>query len=259
MLENLLNLIASLTGYNYLIEAWFCVMVRFFGFLMFAPIISRKDIPFMVKLAFSIIIAVTFTGMLSPQPPAGSHSFFLILILNFVFGSIIGFIARAIFIVISIAGDIINMQMGLSASMFFDPFTRQQTSTMGLFFDLLGTVIFINIGGLYWYFSAFKRSFDMFPIFETHIPINEVANLEYITSLTGGMLTIGLQLAAPVLIATLGQDVILGIISRTAPQINVFQLSFLFKPVVGIAIIIVLMPLFVNVITDYFIHYSNII
>ena len=68
----------------------------------------------------------------------------------------------------------------------------------------------------------------------------------------------GLQIASPVLLATLGQDIILGVISKTAPQVNVFQLSFLFKPVVGAAILVWIMPMLVNIINDYFLSFANI-
>jgi len=61
------------------------------------------------------------------------------------------------------------------------------------------------------------------------------------------------------LLATLGQDIILGVISKTAPQVNVFQLSFLFKPVFGAAILIWILPMLVNVISDYFLSFSHIL
>jgi len=76
--------------------------------------------------------------------------------------------------------------------------------------------------------------------------------------LTGNVMFIGLQLSAPVVITTLCQDMILGIISKTAPQINVFQLSFLFKPLVGTVILLIIMPLLSNAIIDYFNYYSQI-
>ena len=68
----------------------------------------------------------------------------------------------------------------------------------------------------------------------------------------------GLQIASPVLLATMGQDIILGVISKTAPQINVFQLSFLFKPVFGVAILMWIMPILIDIINDYFTSFSNI-
>ena len=67
-----------------------------------------------------------------------------------------------------------------------------------------------------------------------------------------------MKLLGPVLLATLGQDIILGIISKTAPQVNVFTMSFLFKPCLGSAILIVVLPSLMNVIEDFFMSFANI-
>ena len=114
------------------------------------------------------------------------------------------------------------------------------------------------MGGVYWLFNAFIRSFDIFPIFAVAIPLEQIVNLNYIIKMTSNVLFMGLQIASPVLLATLGQDIILGTISKTAPQVNVFQLSFLFKPVFGAAIMIWILPMMVNVVSDYFLSYSYI-
>lgn len=83
--------------------------------------------------------------------------------------------------------------------------------------------------------------------------------MDYLISLSSNVLYMGLQIASPVLLATLGQDIILGVISKTAPQVNVFQLSFLFKPVFGAAILMWILPMLINVISDYFNTFSHII
>ena len=82
--------------------------------------------------------------------------------------------------------------------------------------------------------------------------------MKYLVQITSNVLYMGLQIASPILLATLGQDIILGIISKTAPQVNVFQLSFLFKPVMGAAILIWILPMLMDVINQYFITYANI-
>ena len=90
------------------------------------------------------------------------------------------------------------------------------------------------------------------------IPLEKIINLDYLVTTTSNVLYVGLQIASPVLLATLGQDLILGIISKTAPQVNVFQLSFLFKPVLGAAILVWIMPIIFNVISDYFLSFAKI-
>ena len=88
--------------------------------------------------------------------------------------------------------------------------------------------------------------------------LSRVITLLGLITTTSNVLYIGLQIASPVLLATLGQDIILGVISKTAPQVNVFQLSFLFKPVFGAAIMIWILPMLVNVISEFFLSFSSI-
>ena len=88
--------------------------------------------------------------------------------------------------------------------------------------------------------------------------MEKIINLDYLVKTTSNVLYVGLQIASPVLLATLGQDIILGVISKTAPQVNVFQLSFLFKPVFGAAIMIWILPMLIGVISDFFLSFAGI-
>ena len=107
--------------------------------------------------------------------------------------------------------------------------------------------------------NAFIRSFEVFPLYAVSVPLDKIINLDYLVTTTSNVLYVGLQIATPVLLATLGQDIILGVISKTAPQVNVFQLSFLFKPVFGAAIMVWILPMLINIITDYYQSFANII
>ena len=150
------------------------------------------------------------------------------------------------------------MQMGLSSASVFDPSTKQQSSVVGRFFSLFGLIIFVNLGGMYWLINAFIRSFEIFPIWSSSLPLEQLVNLQYLMEITSNVLYVGLQIAAPVLLATLGQDIILGVISRTAPQVNVFTMSFLFKPIMGCAVLLWILGALVNIVNDYFLSFSQI-
>ena len=180
------------------------------------------------------------------------------LILNYAVGAMIGYVAQLLLLAIEAGGDMINMQMGLSSAMVLDPTTQSQTSILSRIFGLLGVLIFIQVGGIYWLFRALMRTFEIFPVFATSVPLEQLVNLDYVIQLSSNVLYMGLQIASPVLLATLGQDIILGVISKTAPQVNVFQLSFLFKPVLGAAIMIWILPMLFSVISDYFNSFANI-
>ena len=238
-------------------SAGFIVFARLMGFIRFAPVFNRKEIAGMVKLAFAFILTIIITPLIKPvTPPA--DSMLLLLVLNFAAGAIIGYIAQIIILAIESGGDMINTQMGLSSAMVMDPSTNSQTSILSRVITLLGLVIFMEIGGFYWIINALIRSFEIFPIYAVAIPLEKIINLDYLITTTSNVLYIGLQIASPVLLATLGQDIILGVISKTAPQVNVFQLSFLFKPVLGAAIMIWILPMLINVISEFFTSCSSI-
>ena len=196
--------------------------------------------------------------MLHPASPPPNISPLLLLTLNFAVGAIIGYIAQLLIMAIEAGGDMINTQMGLSSAMVMDPTTNSQTSILSRLITILAICIFIEIGGLYWIFNALIRSFEIFPIYAVQIPLDKIINIDYLIKMTSNVLYMGLQIASPVLLATLGQDIILGVISKTAPQVNVFQLSFLFKPVFGAAIMIWILPMLIGIISDFFLSFSNI-
>ena len=238
-------------------SAGFIVFARLLGFIRFAPVFNRKEIAGMVKLALAFLLTIIITPLVKPaNPPA--DSMLLLLVLNFTAGAIIGYIAQIIILAIESGGDMINTQMGLSSAMVMDPSTNSQTSILSRIITLLGLIIFMEIGGFYWIINALIRSFEIFPIYATAIPLEKIINMDYLVTTTSNVLYIGLQIASPVLLATLGQDIILGVISKTAPQVNVFQLSFLFKPVLGAAIMIWILPMLINVISDFFTSFSSI-
>lgn len=236
------------------------VFARLLGFFRFSPIFNRKDIPALVKLPLALIITIFMVPFLHPEKCLTEcDSFSLSILLNVVVGAMIGYMAQLITVAIDSGAEMINMQMGLSSATALDPTTSSQVSILTKMFSLMGILIFINLGGVYWMFKALMRSFEIFPMYSAHIPLGHLIKMDLLIKLSSNTLFMGLQIASPVLLATLAQDIILGVISRTAPQVNVFQLSFLFKPVLGAAILVWILPMLMNVIEEYFLSFANII
>ncbi len=234
------------------------VFARVAGLMRTTPFLQRTEIPNIAKIGFALIFSVLLTIVLKPQTSPSNDFILYTIVLNYMCGAIIGFIINCIIKAVEAGGDMINMQQGVSSATIMDPTTSSQISIMGRIFSLLGLIIFMEIGGVYWTFNAFVRSFEIFPLYSQAIPLDEIINMPYLIKITSNVLYIGLQIASPVLIATLGQDIILGIISKTAPQVNVFQMSFLFKPCMGSAILIVVMPTIFDIICDYYLSFANI-
>lgn len=243
---------------NNALGAGIMIFLRLAGMMRLAPVISKSEIPVMVRISFALICTVLLTGIIKPAPPSPDTPIFLCMFLNFVFGALIGFVANCILAAVLAGGDMINTQMGMSSAMIMDPSTKSQVSIMSNYFATLGMLIFIYSGGIYWLFNAFIKSFTLFPMYSTNFHFEKIINIQYLSDITANILFMGLHIAAPILLATLGQDIILGIISKTAPQINVFSLSFLFKPILGAFILIVILPMLISVITDYLVSFAGI-
>ena len=244
---------------NAALAAGIYIFARMLGFFRYAPVFNRKEIPTLVKLSLALLMTIIMTMLLAPSTLAGTNdSLLLSIILNFAVGAMIGYMAQLILIAVDAGADMINMQMGLSSAMVLDPTSNSQVSILTKIFSLLGVLIFIHLGGVYWLIKAFMRSFEIFPLFATSVPLSQLINMDYLIKMTSNVLYMGLQIASPILLATLGQDIILGVISKTAPQVNVFQLSFLFKPVLGAAIMVWILPMLLNIIGEYFLSYTNI-
>lgn len=256
MLNELMKIFPHL---NNCLAAGIYVFARLIGFIRFAPVFNRKEIPGLVKLSLIFLLTLILTPMLKPETIVGTQdSMMLSILLNIVVGAMIGYMAQLILLAVDAGADMINMQMGLSSAMVLDPTTSSQVSILTRLFSLMGILIFIQLGGIYWLVRALLRSFEIFPLYATHLPLAQLINMEYLISMSSNVLYMGLQIASPVLLATLGQDIILGVISKTAPQVNVFQLSFLFKPVLGAAIMVWILPMLMNIISEYFLQYSHI-
>lgn len=243
---------------NTALAAGIYVFARMLGFFRFAPVFNRKEVPGLIKIGLAFLMTIVITALVKPPVMGMEDSLILSILLNFVVGAIIGYTAQLILLAVDAGADMINMQMGLSSAMVLDPTSNSQVSILTKLFSLFGVLIFIHLGGVYWLIKAFVRSFDIFPLFATSFDLKTLINLDYLVEISSNVLYMGLQIASPILLATLGQDIILGVISKTAPQVNVFQLSFLFKPVLGAAIMVWILPMLLNVISDYFLSYANI-
>ena len=254
----LAELMKMFPALNTMLAAGIMVFSRLIGFMRLAPVFNRKEIPGMVKLALCLLLTIIITPFVKPESLMVMDSFVLSIFFFILVGALIGYMAQLILMAVEAGADMINMQMGLSSAMVLEPTTSSQVSILSKIMALFAILIFINLGGVYWLLRALMRSFEIFPIFATSIPLAKLVNMEYLISMSSNVLFMGLQIASPILLATLGQDIILGVISKTAPQVNVFQLSFLFKPVLGAAIMVWILPMLLNIISEYFLSYSNI-
>lgn len=215
------------------------VFVRCMAFVTMAPPTSHKSIPVMVKIAYAISLTLMILPTLKePEYYPKNHEFIYQIVLNIFVGLFIGWLSMFVMEIVKIAGEIINSQMSLQSASLFDPGSQTQTTIIGKFFDLLVFVVFLSCSGVEKVILGLSKSFNTFPILITSFDINmlKVLNATY------QVVLIGFLISSPIVMTLLAIDLILGIMSRAAPQINAFQISFGIKPSVGVILLLLLLP-----------------
>ncbi|MEA2174001.1 MAG: flagellar biosynthesis protein FliR [Blastocatellia bacterium] len=224
---------------------------RLLSFLLVVPFFGGAAVPARVKVAtataFVIIVYPSLEAGLPKNAPLGFGpiGFIALLAKEAFVGFTLGFVASLVFEAVQVAGRVIDFQRGSTMSEMFAPQLQTRVSELGQFKLQLAIVIFLLIGAHRAFITSLLQSFEVIPALSfPHIQAGWTPAAIMITKMTGGVLAIGIQLAAPVMIALLLTDLFFGIINRVAPQINVFFLSLPVKMAVGLVVVLIALPLF---------------
>lgn len=230
---------------------------RLLAFLVVVPFFGGAAVPARVKVAtataFVVIVYPSLAAGLKGEALGfGPVGFIGLLAKEAFVGFTLGFVASLVFEAVQVAGRIIDFQRGSTLAELFAPQLQTRVSELGQFKLQLAIVIFLAIGAHHFFIGALLRSFELIPATGfPHLQAGWTPAAEFITKLTGGVISVGVQLAAPAMVALLLTDLLFGLVNRVAPQINVFFLSLPVKMAVGLAIVLVSLPLF----KDRYVHY----
>ena len=185
----------------------------------------------------TVLVAPTLPAVtpISPFSTVG-----LILIVEQVLaGMALGFTMQIAFAAVELAGDMIGLQMGLSFAAFVDPQNSEQTPIIGGFLSLTLMLVFTAINGHLLLLSALVDSFRAFPI-----TVDGVQGYDWHRLAAAGsqLFAAGLQIAMPVIGAMMLANLALGVLTRTAPQLNLFAVGFPVTLIVGLLMLLLGMP-----------------
>jgi flagellar biosynthetic protein FliR len=227
------------------LAAWygavFWPLVRVLALISVAPVLSHRAVPLRIKLALGVgITAVLVPGLQTPPiTDALSGAGLALLVQNILIGVMLGFAVRLIFAALELTGELIGLQMGLSFAGFFNPATGMAQNAVGSFMSLLALLMFIAIDGHLMLLHALAESFRLFPLTAgAGMPMS----FEEIVRAGGHMFAIALTLALPFLAVMLLTNVVLGVLARVAPQLNVFAVGFPLTILVGLSTLMLLLP-----------------
>ncbi len=222
-------------------QAFLVVTGRVAGFVGAIPVFAGAQTPVRLKTAVVVAIAlVLFPVMGKALPPVSFAPVpFLLLIINEVLlGTLLGLVARLIFTSVEFGATVIGYQMGFAAANIFDPQGQRQVALISQFQNVFTILIFLALNGHHVFLRVAVRSYELLPPGKLDFSGEAVP---YLMELVSHMFTLGVLFSAPVLAVLLFSGLILGILARVFPQLNVFLLSFPLN--IGIAFIVISLTL----------------
>jgi flagellar biosynthesis protein FliR len=227
------------------LAAWygavFWPMVRVLALISVAPLLSHRAVPVRMKIALALSITVLLVPQVQSPPITDvlTAPGLMLLINNVLIGVVIGFAVRLVFAALELAGELIGLQMGLSFVGFFNPGTGQQQNAVASFMSLLALLMFIAIDGHLMLIHALAESFRLYPV---SVGMDLPMGFDRLLRLGSEMFAIALTIALPFLAVMLLTNVVLGVLARVAPQINIFAVGFPMTILVGLVTLFLLLP-----------------
>jgi flagellar biosynthesis protein FliR len=206
------------------------------------PVLGTRTVPARVRVAFAFLVALAAQASLPPMPLVAldSPAAVMLVVQQLLIGLSLGFAVRIVFAAVEFAGEVIGLQMGLNFAGFFDPATATQTTATSRFFGTIVAWLFIVINGHLLVIAALAQSFQAFPVGP-----EPFAFLRAVQPQVWGseVFTLGLWIALPLVSMLLFVNLVLGVISRVAPQMNVFSIGFPITLGVGLLGVLFTLPM----------------
>lgn len=226
---------------NTWIAALLWPLTRILALIAASPLFGNKSIPGRVKVALAVMLALIMAPAIPAAPAVDPVSWagLLILIQELLIGLAMGFAVRIVFAAVEMAGEVASLTMGLGFASFFDPLTQGRSSAVSQFLALVATMAFLAVNAHLVLLEALAESFFTLPISAT--PISIGAPYEMVRW-GAKIFSAGLQLSLPIVAALLICNIALGILTRAAPQLNIFGIGFPISLGVGLLVLSIVLP-----------------
>lgn len=190
-----------------------------------APVFASRAFPIRAKIGLAFLIALAAQASLPGMPtiPLDGAAALGAVLQQVGVGLAIGFSVRLVFSAIELAGEVVGFQMGLNFASFFDPLVNAQSSATARFFGQMASLLFLALNAHLWLILAITQSFKVFPVGQDFALALKTMNLY---TLGTELFASALWIALPMIGIMLFVNLALGIVSRVAPQMNIFAVGF---------------------------------
>ena len=206
------------------------------------PVMGQRNVPMRLRVALAFLIALCAQATLPAMPviPLDSGPAMLAIAQQVLIGVSLGFAVRIVFAAIELGGEIVGLQMGMNFAGFFNPMTGGEATAVSRFFGVMVSWLFLVIGGHLLLINAVVQSFQAFPV-----SAEPFAFLRALQPQAWGaeVFRLGLWIALPLVAMLLFVNLVLGIISRVAQQMNIFAIGFPITVSVGLIGVLLTLPM----------------
>jgi flagellar biosynthetic protein FliR len=226
------------------IDFFLLVFMRMSGAIIFNPIFGRSNIPATLKGALSLACAYLVTSTLGQSYEMNSMvQFGISCVSELVIGIAIGTIISGLFSVVLVAGEMIDLQMGFSMATFYDPKSGVNMPIIGSFFNALLILVFFASNAHLTMFNLLTDSFRAIPA-GTGYPT--VQSAQFIVSMGKDIFEMGIRFAIPILAVEMIAQIMMGVLMRAVPQINIFTVGIQIQTIIGIVMLLIAVPIIVT-------------
>jgi flagellar biosynthetic protein FliR len=225
------------------------VLARVTPLFILAPLFSSSMIPPRVRgiIAVAIAIGLTPIAMHGQHVPSDPLALAGLVLQGLLVGLGFALTLAVLLAGIEAAGALIDVLSGFSYGMLINPMNGETSAVIARFYALVGTLIFLVIGGDAWTLRGLDRTFELVPLTSGPRLSSLVGGVVHVFA---GVFAAALEIAAPVLVALLITDVAFGVVSRVVPQLNVFAVGFPTKVAVTLLVVGASLPFFANWINE---------
>ncbi|MBV8751211.1 MAG: flagellar biosynthetic protein FliR [Candidatus Eremiobacteraeota bacterium] len=222
------------------VETLFLVLVRVSAMLALVPIFSQTQIPQLVRFALGLMLAFVIARTVPAIAPVGLGELTVAVLSQVFVGLVFGFVAFLLFTGIQFAGEIIDIQIGFAVVNIINPLTAQNVTVIGELELALATLLYLAVDAHHALIAGIAGSFTLVPLPFAGAPELIAGD---VMRFFAQSLFIVFQIAAPVAIALFLVNIMLGLMARVAPQMNVFVVGFPIQITIGLVMLIVSLPL----------------
>lgn len=231
---------------NLWLAAFLWPFIRILGLMIAAPLFGNLRFPMRMRVGLALFITIIIAPTLSPLPAIAPDSLagLGIFAQQLLIGLTMGFAVRLMFHAVEMAGELIGLQMGLGFAVFYDPQNSGQMPVVGQFLGLVATLAFLAMNGHLLVLSVLADSFRVMPIAATTI---DPGTWKMIAGWGSKIFYSALLLALPVVASLLTVSLALGVLTRAAPQLNVFAVGFPITLIIGFGALLLSLSYFTPV------------